>query len=77
MDQPTDPSDIVHAAAELHGIAYSMASFIAAIDSDSSRVARYIEQRLTPLLAVGLVSPEASRALLDVLKQIGQDGRTG
>lgn len=57
----------------VHDIAQSMASFIAAIDSDSSRVSAYIERRLAPL--VGPAS--ASYDLKQALEHIRSDARRG
>ncbi len=48
------------------GICASMASFIAAIDSDSRDVAAYIKQRLGTVL---------EHAPIDELEEVGQDAR--
>jgi hypothetical protein len=55
----------------LHEIALSMASFIAAIDANSYDVARYIEQRLAPLIPLLDVDIRVREAL----ERIGADGR--
>ena len=55
----------------LHSIAVSMASFIAAIDSDSNRVTQYIEQRLAPLMSLLGIDFRVR----EVLERIRADGR--
>lgn len=47
----------------LHDVAVSLASFVAAIDSDSMRVAAYLERRLEPLLGMVAVDIRCQRAL--------------
>jgi hypothetical protein len=57
----------------IHNIAQSMASYIAAIDSDSNRVSVYIERRLAPLINMTAIDIRVRNAL----ERIARDGREG
>lgn len=55
----------------LRDLSVSMASYIAAIDSQSADVAAYIEQRLQPLVALMRTDVRVERAV----EQMRDDGR--
>jgi hypothetical protein len=55
----------------LHNLAVSLASYIAAIDSDSHRVSAYLERRLAPLLEMARTDIRSR----DALERILRDGR--
>jgi hypothetical protein len=55
----------------VHRIAVSLASYIAAIDSDSNKVAAYLERRLEPL--IGLIRTD--ERVRQALERIANDGR--
>ncbi len=61
-----DPGSNEHKRDVIGGICASMASFIAAIDSDSRDVAAYIKQRLGVVL---------EHVPIDELEEVGQDAR--
>lgn len=71
LDRASKEAPLQLAKETVHRIAVSCASFIAAIDADSSRVAAYLEQRLQPLAFMSTIDMRSR----DALQRIATDGR--